>query len=130
MTSRDVTSRPNWDEYFLGIARSVSVRADCRRSRHGAVIVKDNRVIATGYNGSEPGGPSCLDGQCPRGLESYDELPPNSADYSDCIAIHAESNAIAHATRDTQGGTIYITGKPCDMCSKLIRAAGLTVVHE
>lgn len=123
--------RPDWDDYFSGIATSVSRRADCRRARHGAVIVKDHRIVSTGYNGSPSGGPSCLAGECPRGHISKQDLPPNSADYSNCIALHAEQNAIAYADRaETAGATIYITGAPCDMCSKLIAAAGIVrIVH-
>ena len=124
--------RPGWDEYFLGIADAVAARADCRRAQHGAVIVKDRRIVSTGYNGSVPGGASCLAGECPRGLLSKQEKPSNHADYSDCIALHAEQNAIAFASRiDTKDATIYITGAPCDMCAKLIAAAGITrTVHQ
>lgn len=123
-----VRDRPGWDAYFLAIAASVSARADCTRAQHGAVIVKDRRIVSTGYNGSPAGGASCLAGECPRGRLSKDELPSNHADYSNCIALHAEQNAIAY-TRE-HGDTIYITGEPCDMCSKLIKAAGIErVVH-
>lgn len=119
-------TRPTFDEYFLAIAKIVSIRADCRRAQHGCVIVKDNRIVAAGYNGSEPGGKSCLEGECPRGLLSAEELVHLSADYSNCIALHAEQNAIAFADHhDTVGATIYITGAPCDGCSKLIKAAGI-----
>lgn len=118
--------RPDWSEYFLGIARAVAARADCRRAQHGAVIVdRERRIISTGYNGSPPGGDSCLAGKCPRGLLSSEEIAHLSPDYSNCIALHAEMNAIAYAGRDTRGATIYITGPPCDMCSKLIAAAGI-----
>lgn len=127
-----VGERPSWDAYFLDIARAVSARADCSRAQHGAVIVKDRRIVATGYNGSPAGGPSCLAGDCPRGRLSRKEEPGvslggvGSNDYSNCIALHAEQNAIAYAARnDTEGATLYITGKPCDMCSKLIAAAGI-----
>lgn len=126
-------TRPSFDNYFLGIATAVSARADCRRALCGAVIVKDNRIVATGYNGAAPGGPSCLDGECPRGLKSYEELAGahhgagGNNDYSDCIASHAEQNAISYARwEDLQGATIYITGAPCDSCSKLISAARIT----
>lgn len=81
-------------------------------------------MVSTGYNGTPPGGKSCLAGECPRGLLSLDELPPLSADYSNCISLHAEQNAIAYAREP--GDTIYITGAPCDMCTKLIAAAGIT----
>lgn len=118
--------RPPWDLYFLQITSAVSARADCRRAQHGAVIVKEHRIVATGYNGAPSGAGSCLDGDCPRGLLSVEELSHLSADYSNCISLHAEQNAIAYASRaDTQDATIYITGAPCDMCTKLIRAAGI-----
>lgn len=119
--------RPEWDDYFLGMARAVSQRADCRRARHGAVIVgRDHRVVSTGYNGAPPGGPSCLAGECPRGLLTYGELASLVPDYSNCIALHAEQNAVAFADHTRMaGGTIYVTGQLCDMCSKLVRAAGI-----
>lgn len=119
--------RPDWDDYFLIIARSVSARADCRRARHGAVIVStDHRIVSTGYNGSAPGGPSCLEGACTRGHLLESQVAHNQADYSNCIALHAEQNAIAFADhRDTVGATLYITGTPCDMCAKLVAAAGI-----
>jgi dCMP deaminase len=122
------SDRPSWDDYFLVIAQAVARRADCTRAQHGAVIVKDRRIVSTGYNGSPVGGASCLKGECPRGLLSKEQLAPNTADYSNCIALHAEQNAIAYARE--RGDTIYITGAPCDMCSKLIKAAGIeTVIH-
>lgn len=123
------SERPSWDDYFAAIAVAVSARADCRRAKHGAVIVKDQRIVSTGYNGSPPGGPSCLAGECPRGLLSKSDLAPNTPDYSNCIALHAEQNAVAYANRaDTLHATIYVTGEPCDACLKLIAAAGIVRV--
>lgn len=129
--------RPDWDDYFLGIAKAVAARADCQRAKFGAVIVdQDRRIKSTGYNGSEPGGPSCLAGQCPRGTLSRDEMPGHTEgnhDFSNCISLHAETNAIAYAGQ-VPGGTIYIASidrefvTPCDMCSKLISAAGIARV--
>jgi dCMP deaminase len=126
-------TRPDWDTYFAAIAVAVSARADCRRARHGCVIVDDQqRIVSTGYNGSPVGDErSCLAGDCPRGLMSTDEVRHNAADYSNCIALHAEANAVAYGDgARMRGGTAYITGPPCDMCAKLLAAAGLTrIVH-
>jgi dCMP deaminase len=122
--------RPAWDTYFMNIAQTVATRADCTRARVGAVIVNwENRIVSTGYNGSEPGGPSCLKGECPRGQLSSEELAHLTPDYSNCISLHAEMNAIAYSSReDTLNGTMYCTLTPCDMCSKLIKASGITRV--
>lgn len=119
-------SRPEWDEYFLEISVAVSRRADCRRARHGAVIVKHNRIISTGYNASPAGGPSCLAGECPRGLLTYSQKPSLSG-YDDCVSLHAEANALLYASRDEcEGATIYITGQPCSWCARLISGSGIT----
>lgn len=115
-----------WSDYFLGIADAVSRRADCTRSAVGAVLVdQDRRVISTGYNGSPPKAASCLSGGCPRGLHSYESRPPGGS-YADCIARHAEFNAIAYAPiAQRAGATIYITRQPCDDCMELIAACGV-----
>jgi dCMP deaminase len=117
--------RPDWDTYFLGIARAVSARGECSRAQHGAVVVDEHhRIISTGYNGTPPGDKrSCFNGDCPR---AFSKVEHNTGGYENCIALHAEQNAIANAARDTRGGIIYITGQPCPMCTKLISAAGLT----
>lgn len=114
------TTRPDFDEYFLGIAEAVSLRGDCRRRQAGAVIVDDlHRVVSTGYNGVEPGEPGCLSGACPRGLLSPAECPPGSP-YTNCISTHAEANAIAYAKQygewATYGTTIYTNFAPCLGC--------------
>lgn len=120
--------RPTWHAYFLDIARAVSARADCTRAQHGAVITKDNRIVATGYNGAPAGDPGCGTGSCPRGRLSY-EQKPSRGDYSDCIAVHAEANALLYADRDKcENATIYVTGEPCYDCWKLIRGAGIGMV--
>lgn len=126
------TSRPSWGQYFLGIARAVSERADCSKpaGKIGAVLVSsDHRIISTGYPGTEPGGPSCLRGECPRafaGVEpgsSYDTGP------GACISTHAEANAILYAGRSrTQGAILYVTRAPCLGCEKLIKTAGIVKV--
>lgn len=127
-------SRPSWDAYFLGIAEAVARRADCTRARVGAVIVKDHRIVAVGYNGSPAGEPGCAtDGACPRGRATYDVVP-SGAEYAGpgaCIAVHAEANALLYADQThCVGATIYVTHPPCDGCARLIKAAGVShVVH-
>lgn len=135
-------SRPDWDTYFLGIAEAVAERADCTRRKVGAVIVKDHRIVSTGYNGSPAGKRGCLtDGACPRG-RLHDELAAETntsavqAGFSSydtgpgtCIAIHAEANALLYADYDKcQGATLYCTHVPCPGCAKLIAATGIVRV--
>lgn len=67
---------PSWDDYFLAFAATASTRAKCTRRTVGAVVVLDHRIIATGYNGAAAGEPECLDGHCPRGRPSLDQMPP------------------------------------------------------
>lgn len=125
-------TRPDWDAYFLEISRAVAARGDCRRRQVGAVIVGvDNRIISTGYNGSVSGGPSCLAGECPRGLKSKDEVPPDS-DYRSgagrCWALHAEQNCVLYANTSVVGATLYCTDTPCPMCARLISNIGIVKV--
>ncbi len=105
-------------------------RADCSRRQVGAVLVdQDNRLVSTGYNGSPPGGPSCLQGECPRGTSSV--APGSSYDTGpgSCIALHAEQNAILWAEPERRrGATLYCTDKPCTGCSRLIAGVGITKV--
>lgn len=122
--------RPDWKTYWLGVTRAISERADCSRRKVGAVIVDANqRLVSTGYNGSPPGGPSCLAGACPRGSSavapgsSYDTGPGS------CIALHAEQNAIIWASPERlKGATLYITDTPCEGCQRLINGVGIVNV--
>lgn len=124
--------RPDWDTYFLGIARAVAARADCTRRQVGCVIVDaDHRILATEYNGAHPGGPSCLAGECPRGQS--DVAPGSSYDTGAgaCIALHAEQNALLFARASVKGATLYCTDAPCGGCSRMIQGAGIgRVVSE
>ena len=89
------------------------------------MLVQDNRIIATGYNGATPGKMHCIDGGCPRGQLSHSEVPPDS-DYNlyPCVAVHAEANAIIRAGYGlAKGGTMYITDNPCQQCLNMIEAA-------
>ena len=123
----DSIQRPSWSQYFLMIAEAVSTRADCSRSKVGAVIVSfDNRIISTGYNGAEPGGPSCLKGECPRATTNVEPGSSYDTGPGACIATHAEANALLYAGRQqTKGSILYVTRQPCEGCSKLIKAAGI-----
>jgi dCMP deaminase len=116
-------TRPSWDDYFLEIARVVATRATCDRKHVGAVIVKDKRIVATGYNGSPSGLPHC------------DEVGHQLATIDgrdSCIrTLHAESNAIDQAGQDAEGGTLYTTVFPCFDCAKRIINAGIVqVIYE
>lgn len=143
-------TRPQWDEYYLSGAEWASTRADCTRAQVGALLVSRDHRVTPGYNGAPPGVPGCATaGNCPRGqhwktgntLMFGEELcfcgelwpcPKASApdsDYSNCIARHAEDNAITRARpEDLPGATLYVTRKPCPACWTLIRAAGISRV--
>ncbi|WP_200209086.1 deoxycytidylate deaminase [Micromonospora coerulea] len=119
-------SRPGWDDYFLAIVQAVALRADCSRRKVGALVVRDNRIVAAGYNGSPPGGPSCLRGECPRGNSTVDPGSSYDTGPGSCHAVHAEGNAVIYAGRDgCLGSTLYVTDEPCQGCGKLVRAAGI-----
>lgn len=125
--------RPDWDEYFMGFARHASTRSTCMREgrQFGAVLVRDRRVITTGYNGAPRGIDHCEDeGRCLR-----DELNiPSGTRLDECMAVHAEQNAIIQAAYhgiSTKGTTMYATGRPCSICAKAIINAGIVrVVFE
>ncbi len=120
-------SRPEWDEYFLAMAKTAALRADCTRSKVGAILVDENhRIVSTGYNGAPSGTPGCLTANaCPRGRMTYEEHPPEGS-YSNCIANHAERNAIVYANpEDRKGSTLYITRRPCTDCHELILQEGI-----
>lgn len=125
-----MSERPEWDEYFLAGAAWVATRADCSRSKVGAILVNaQNEVRGTGYNGAPAGVPGCLTkGACPRGQLSYEACAANS-DYSNCTADHAERNAIRHTRpEDRVGATLYTTRAPCPWCWTLIRTSGIARV--
>ncbi len=121
----DGRRRQSWDDYFLDLARATSTRATCSRRKHGAIIVQDRRIVATGYNGGPSGYPHCEDGGCPRAASNA----PQGHDYEACIAIHAEANALLFASpQERSGATLYCTGAPCFGCAKLIANSGVAEV--
>ncbi len=127
--------RPSWDEYFMLIAKLVSTRSTCNSRPTGAVLVKDRQILATGYNGSMPGAPHCIDDIMPDGSPYCHRRALNIADvdkYNYCRASHAEANAIAQAARygvAIKGAALYVTLQPCFVCLKLLATAQISRVY-
>ncbi len=133
-----MSSRPDKDHYYLNIAREVARRSTCLRRWFGAVIVKHDQIISTGYAGAARGARNCSDiGQCPRQLAGI----PRGERYELCRSVHAEMNAIIHASRaDMIDSTLYLVGmnaddgsvvegaRPCRLCTRLIINAGIRTV--
>lgn len=116
--------RPSWDEYFMSLAKLASTRSTCLRRQVGAIIVKDKKILATGYNGAPKGLPHCLDIGCLREKLKI----PSGERHELCRAVHAEQNAIAQAAMfgvNIKDGILYSTTHPCILCSKLIINSGI-----
>ncbi|MBD3233507.1 MAG: cytidine deaminase [candidate division Zixibacteria bacterium] len=127
----DKARRPSWDEYFMSVASLVSQRSTCLRRSVGAVIVKEKRILTTGYNGAPSGLPHCLEIGCLRETMQV----PSGERHELCRAIHAEQNAIVQAASfgvSVRGATLYSTTYPCSLCAKMIINAGIieTVIKE
>lgn len=119
--------RPTWDVYFMDIADLVSKRSTCLRRSVGAVLVKDRRVLATGYNGAPSGLHHCLDVGCLREQLGV----PSGERHELCRGLHAEQNAIIQAALhgvSVNGSTLYCTNHPCIICAKMIINAGIITV--
>jgi dCMP deaminase len=126
-----MNNRPSWDEYFMEMAELARKRSTCLRRGVGAVIVKDNRVIATGYNGVPRGIRHCEETGCLRQQLNV----PSGKMHELCRGLHAEQNAIIQAAcmgSSIEGGTLYCTTQPCVICTKMIINAGIkrVVVKE
>jgi dCMP deaminase len=123
--------RPSWDAYFMSIAHIVQSRSNCIRGARGAILTKDKRIIATGYNGTPSGVTDCDKGGCKRCLDRA-EGRIKSGEYKDlCICVHAEENALIQAAYhgvSTKGTTMYATVSPCTTCAKSIINAGVVEV--
>ena len=132
-SDNDRPSEPN--DYFMGIAIAVRERANCLGSRIGAVIVRDGRIISTGYYGTPEGMLNCLDGGCHRCSNRGKQYQSGEA-YDVCICVHAEQNALLSAARfgiAVEGSTLYTTTRPCFGCTKeMLQAKIKTVfyIHE
>lgn len=141
-------SRMSKDDYYMGIAEAVSKRSTCLKRRYGCVIVNNDEIIATGYNGNPRGLENC----CDRGYCNRLDKPSNTGDYSDCYSVHAEQNAMLSASRrDMIGATMYLYGEefkvindfclgnvdswvkidnpePCPICERMIINAGIKCI--
>jgi len=119
-------TRPDWDDYFIGIAKVVALRSNCIKRKVAAVIAKDKRIISTGYNGTPRGVQNCSEGGCPR----CNNIEPSGKGLEECLCSHAEENAIVQSAYhgvNIKDAVIYTTFSPCLMCTKMIINAG---IHE
>ncbi len=122
-----VSKRPDWDTYFMQIAELVATRSTCLRRSVGAIIVKDKRILATGYNGAPTGVPHCAETGCLRVQQNV----PSGQRHELCRGIHAEQNAIIQAASHgvtISGADLYCTNLPCSICTKMIINAGLKTI--
>jgi len=119
--------RPSWDTYFMEITRVVANRSTCLRRKVGATIIKDKRILTTGYNGAPQGLAHCQEVGCIRAEKQV----PSGERHELCRALHAEQNAILQAALygvSIQGATVYCTTHPCVMCAKMMINAGMKEV--
>lgn len=122
-----VQERPGWNDYFMRIACVTALRSNCVKRKVGAILVRDRRIISTGYNGTPRGTKNCFEGGCPRcnaGTQSGTKL-------EECLCSHGEENALIQAAYHgiaVKGSTIYTTISPCLMCAKMIINAGIVEV--
>jgi dCMP deaminase len=122
--NRKVKPRTSWDEYFMKIAMIVAERSTCRRHHVGAVIVKDKRILTTGYNGAPSGLKDCIELGCLRDEQEIE----SGKNHEICRAIHAEQNSIIQAGlhgTNISSATMYCTHSPCILCAKMLSNAGI-----
>ncbi len=120
-------TRPGWDEYFMNIAKVVAMRSNCMKRKIAAIIVKDRRVISTGYNGTPRGAKNCNEGGCPR----CNSMARSGTALDECLCCHGEENAITQAAYhgiSLKGSTLYTTFSPCLLCTKMIINSGIVEV--
>jgi dCMP deaminase len=117
--------RPSWDEYFMEMADIVKSRSTCLRRQVGAVVVKDKRILASGYNGAPTGLKHCEETGCLREQLGI----PSGQRHELCRGLHAEQNAIIQASLHgvkLEGATLYVTIQPCVVCAKMVINAGIS----
>ncbi|OGC05743.1 cytidine deaminase [candidate division WOR-1 bacterium RIFOXYA2_FULL_36_21] len=119
-----MSKRPSWDDYFMKITQDVSTRATCVKRKVGAIIVKENRILATGYNGAPKDFSHCTSSTCIRKKLKV----PSGQRHELCRGLHAEQNAIIQASVygvKIEGGILYCTYQPCVICVKMMINAGI-----
>ncbi len=119
--------RPSWDDYFMSLAKVASLRSNCIKRKVAAVIVRDKRVVSTGYNGTPRGTRNCSEGGCPR----CNSWADSGTRLEECLCSHGEENAITQAAFhgvSVRDSTLYTTFAPCLMCTKMIINAGIIEV--
>jgi len=124
MTNQKKIKRPGWDEYFSGIAKLVSERSTCLRRKVGAILVKDNQILATGYNGAPAGIKHCDETGCLREEQNI----PSGERHELCRGLHAEQNALLQAALhgvSVKDSKLYSTTQPCIICAKMLINAGI-----
>ena len=120
-------TKPGWDEYFMSIAKVVSTRSSCMKRHIGAIIVRDKRIVSTGYNGTPRGIKNCDEGGCTR----CNSFAGSGTKLDECLCSHGEENAIVQAAYhgiSIKGATIYTTFSPCLLCAKMIINSGIVEV--
>ncbi|OGR00791.1 MAG: cytidine deaminase [Deltaproteobacteria bacterium RIFOXYD12_FULL_55_16] len=121
-------TRPSWDEYFMSITEMVAQRSTCLRRKVGAILVRDKRIIATGYNGAPAKVSHCLDIGCLREQQGI----PSGERHELCRGLHAEQNSIIQAALhgfSVEGATLYCTNMPCAICSKMLINARIEKIY-
>ena len=124
-----IDPRPERGEYLMSIAVDQAARCNCRKTPVGAIIARDDRIIATGYNGTIAGFTNCIDGGCPR---CEDPAVPSGTQLDRCICVHAEQNALLTAARfgvRVEGAACWVTTEPCLDCTKQLIQAELAEVY-
>ena len=124
----DTSPRPSWHEYFMGITDLVAGSATCTRRKVGAVLVKEKRILCSGYNGAPANVPHCKETGCLREQLNV----PSGEKHELCRGVHAEQNAIIQAAFhgiSVNGSVLYCTNQPCSICAKMIINAGIKIVY-
>ena len=120
-----MNNRPDWDTYFMEITKIVATRSSCLHRQVGAVLVRDKRILTTGYNGAPAGMAHCLElGGCLRDKMGF----ASGEGHEYCRALHAEQNAVIQAAvtgLSIQGSTLYCTHSPCSLCARILIGAGI-----